>query len=334
MKKNILIISLILFVCSLIGIMYKIKVYDNNKESVEKFFVVIDEDGNEDYKYLLKLDDNDVNDPEAEYKEISCNYKIDVNNYIETEKVIYNNDSFLDDIVGIIKDKLNVDIDNSWRYFIHYPNEDMSFGYIIFTYYIDDIISTNRAITFSIENGYINNISYSYLDSYINEKEILYRYNYFINHYKQEKVYDYNDYEEEIKFSYNFGNSKLTYSYYIFYKMNSFEIDRCTAVFIEPKLIENLVETKKIVVMDDSNKQVRVISDNEELVKITELLSRTIPSGDGVSSGNKFSLMLYDNENNLIDTLYVDDGGYIGFGNERNEYLKEKYYNVLVDYLE
>lgn len=330
MRKSILVIILFLFICCFIGVMYNSIVNDIN--GVKKSFFVIDEEVNDDYKFLLKLDDNNVNNPEAEYKEISCNYKIDVNSYVETEKVIYDNDSFLDEIVGIIKDKLDVDIDSSWKYFIHYPNEDMSFGYIMFIYYIDDIISTNRVITFFIENGYINNISYFYLDTYINENEILYRYNYFINHYKQEKVYDYNNYDEEIRFSYNFGNSKLTYGYYVFYKKNSFEVDRGTELYVEPMLIENLVETKKIVVMDN-NKQVKVIADNDKLVKVTELLSRTIPSGDVVSGGNKFSLMLYNNENNLIDTLYVNDGGYIGFGNERNEYLKEKYYEVLVDYL-
>lgn len=155
----------------------------------------------------------------------------------------------------------------------------------------------------------------------------------FINHYKQEKVYDYNNCDEEIEFSYNFGNSKLTYGYYVFYKINSFEIDRGTELYVEPMLVENLIKTKRIVVMEN-DKQVKVITDNEELVKITELLSRVIPSDGGVSSGNKFSLMLYDNENKLIDTLYVDENGYIGFGDERNEYLKEKYYGVLVGLLE
>lgn len=177
MRKSIFVIVLSLFLCCLIGIFVMCNSIDNdNEEGYKKSFVVIDEEVNDDYKFLLKLDDNDVNNPEAEYKEISYNYKIDVNSYVETEKVIYNNDIFLDEIVGIIKDKLDVDIDSSWKYFIHYPNEDMSFGYIMFIYYIDDIISTNRAITFFIENGYINNISYSYLDTYINENEILYRY--------------------------------------------------------------------------------------------------------------------------------------------------------------
>lgn len=219
----------------------------------------------------------------------------------------------------------------------------MSFGYIIFIYYIDDIISTNRAITFSIEDGYINNISYSYLDTYVNEIEILYRYNYFINHYKQEKGYvlDYINYytidDDKTNYGYNFGNGKITYTYNIFYKMNDLGVinnDCGTELYIEPELIENLIKTKKMVVMDDNNKQVKVITDNDNLVKVTELLSRVIPSGERSSNIYKFSLMLYDDEDNLIDRLYVDENGYIGFGNERNEYLKEKYYGVLVNYLE
>lgn len=353
MKKKILIIIvvIIIFICSLFLVANKLK-KENNKENKgndnqAKSYEVIDENAKEDYKTLLKIQywkDVNIYIPEIEYKEIDYKYKVDLNKVVETVPAItYNNNEELKDIVEIIKNKFNIIIDNSWKYYIHYPSSDLSFGYITFTYYIDNIIATNKYISFIINNGVIEKISYAYLDKKINENEVLYRYNYFINHYKQEKgfVHDYEEYftiaGEKTLLNYSNVNNKLCYTYNILYQYKGTDVinnDWGTELYIEPELIENLIKTKKMVVMDDNNKQVKVITDNDKLVKVTELLSRVIPSGEKSSDVYKFSLMLYDDEDNLIDRLYVDENGYIGFGNERNEYLKEKYYGVLVNYLE
>lgn len=142
MKKKILIIIvvIIMFICSLFLVANKLKKENNNdnkgNDNQTKSYEVIDENAKEDYKTLLKIqywEDVNIYIPEIEYKEIDYNYKIDLTKVVETVPAItYNNNEELKDIVEIIKNKFNIIIDNSWSYFIHYPNEDMSFGYIIF----------------------------------------------------------------------------------------------------------------------------------------------------------------------------------------------------------
>lgn len=260
MKKKILFIGIviIIFICSLFLAANKLKKENNNdnkgNDNQLKSYEVIDENANEDYKTLLKIQsggDTDVDSPDIEYKEIDYNYKIDLNKVVETVPAItYNNNEELKDIVEIIKDKFNITIDNSWKYYIHYPSFDLSFGYIIFLYYIDNIIETNKYIYFTINNGVIEKIAYAYLDKQINENEVLYRYNYFINHYKQEKglLQDYiNQYaieSEDTKYIYNYTDNKLLYTFNIIYKEKNTgftTIDWGTETYIEPELIENLI---------------------------------------------------------------------------------------------
>ena len=195
-KILIIIVVIIIFICSLFLVANKLKKENNNdnkgNDNQAKSYEVIDEKANEDYKILLKFqsgNDTDVDKPDIEYKEIDYNYKIDLNKVVETVPAItYNNNEELKNIVEIIKDKFNITIDNSWKYYIHYPSSHLSFGYITFLYYIDNIIETNKYISFNINNGVIDKITFAYLDKKINENEMLYRYNYFINHYKQKKV--------------------------------------------------------------------------------------------------------------------------------------------------
>ena len=195
-KILIIIVVIIIFICSLFLVANKLKKENNNdnkgNDNQAKSYEVIDENVKEDYKTLLKIqywEDVNIYIPDIEYKEIDYNYKIDLNKVVETVPAItYNNNEELKDIVEIIKDKFNITIDNSWKYYIHYPSSDLSFGYITFSHYIDNIIATNKYISFTINNGVIDKIAYAYLDKSINENEVLYRYNYFINHYKQEKV--------------------------------------------------------------------------------------------------------------------------------------------------
>ena len=288
MKRKILIIIvvIILFICSLFLVANKLKKENNNdnkgNDNQAKSYEVIDENANEDYKTLLKIQsggDTDVDSPDIEYKEIDYNYKIDLNKVVETVPAItYNNNKELKDIVENFKDKFNITIDNSWKYYIHYPSSDLSFGYITFSHYIDNIIATNKYISFNINNGIIDKITFAYLNKRINENEVLYRYNYFINHYKQEKglaqKYE-NQYaieSEGTKYTYNYTNNKLLYTFNIIYKEKNSgftTIDWGTETYIEPKLIKNLIKTKKIVVKDDNNKEVNTISNQNDITKIT-----------------------------------------------------------------
>lgn len=353
MKKKILIIIvvIIIFICSLFLVANKLKKENNNdnkgNDNQAKSYEVIDEKANEDYKKLLNLqywEDVNIYIPDIEYKEIDYNYKIDLNKVVETvPPVTYNNNEEIKDIVEIIKDKFNITIDNSWKYYIHYPSSDLSFGYITFSHYIDNIIATNKYISFTINNGVIDKIAYAYLDKSINENEVLYRYNYFINHYKQEKgfVQDYEEYftiaGEIILLNYSYVDNKLCYTYNILYQYKGTDVinnDWGTELYVEPKLIENLIKTKKIIVKDDSNKEVNTISDQKDITKITELLSRTIPIENSKNiEKNNWNLSLYDESNELINTININNDGTLGIDNIKNEYLKEQYFNELTKLL-
>ena len=350
MKKKILFIVPIIFIgCLFLVVKFltsKNNINNNNKQIDS--YEVIDEKANEDYKKLLNLqywEDVNIDIPEIEYKEIDYNYKIDLNKVVETVPAItYNNNEELKDIVEIIKNKFNVIIDNSWKYYIHYPSSDLSFGYITFLYYIDNIIATNKYISFNINNGVIDKIDYAYLDKTINENEVLYRYNYFINHYKQEKgfVQDYEEYYtiagEKTLLNYSYVNNKLCYTYNILYQYKGVGVinnDWGTELYVEPELIENLIKTKKIVVKNDNNKEINTISDPKDINKITELLSRTIPIKNNKNiENNNWNLSLYDENNELINTININNDGTLGIDNIKNEYLKEQYFNELTKLLE
>ena len=353
MKKKIWVsgIIIIIFICSLFLAANKLKKENNDGNSSNdnqaKSYEVIDEKANEDYKTLLKIqywEDVNIYIPDIEYKEIDYNYKIDLNKVVETvPPVTYNNNEEIKDIVEIIKDKFNITIDNSWKYYIHYLSSDLSFGYITFSHYIDNIIATNKYISFNINNGVIDKIAYAYLDKSINENEVLYRYNYFINHYKQEKgfVQDYEEYftiaGEIILLNYSYVDNKLCYTYNILYQYKGTDVinnDWGTELYVEPKLIENLIKTKKIVVKDDSNKEVNTISDQKDITKITELLSRIIPIENNKNiEKNNWNLSLYDENNELINTININNDGTLGIDNIKNEYLKEQYFNELTKLL-
>ena len=107
-----------------------------------------------------------------------------------------------------------------------------------------------------------------------------------------------------------------------------------TELYVEPKLIENLFKTKKIIVKDDSNKEVNTISDQKDITKITELLSRTIPIENNKNiENNNWNLSLYDENNELINTININNDGTLGIDNIKNEYLKEQYFNELIKLL-
>lgn len=353
MKKKIVVIILISLV---ILLLFLYIIFNHQKEKPilinnPSTFEIIDEHGKEEYKTLLKLVEHDgetstLGDLSAKYETMTCEYKVDINKLKETiPYVTYNNDNTneeLKNIVAIIKEKFNITIDDSWKYIIHYPASDLSFGYIIFIYYINDNIATDRYISFDIKNGVIDEISYAYLDRDLNENEILYKYNYFINHYRQEKGFV-KDYEkwytiagDKTSIVYHFNRNKIAYGYVIFYKyknLGAINNDWGIEMFIEPELIENFINTKKIIVKDNNDKEIKTIENKETITKITELMARTIPalnSNKKSDKSNELKLFLYDKDEKLINSLDLNENGILGLNNAQNEYLKEAYLNELL----
>lgn len=353
MKKKIIVIILISLV---ILLLFLYIIFNHQKEKPilinnPSTFEIKDEHGKEEYKTLLKLVEHDgetntLGDLSAKYETMTCEYKVDINKLKETTPyVTYNNDNTneeLKNIVAIIKEKFDITIDDSWKYIIHYPASDLSFGYINFIYYINDNIATDRYISFYINNGVIDEINYAYLDRDLNENEILYKYNYFINHYRQEKGFV-KDYEkwytiagDETFIVYHFNRNKIAYGYGIFYKYKNLGVinnDWGIEMFIEPELIENFINTKKIIVKDNNDKEIKTIENKETITKITELMARTMPalnSNQKSDKSNELKLFLYDKDEKLINSLDLNENGILGLNNAQNEYLKETYLNELL----
>ena len=341
MKKG---IYILLFCCLFVLTGCNKRIINNisNNDETEQYKIEKVENIEED-KALLKLiyHDPDIiyfDIPEREHESIDIYYKIDFDSYKNKNiRETYNNDENLKDLVQIIKEKLNIVIDSRWKYLINEYNEESHTGMIIFFYYIENVIETDKAIIFEINNGIANKLNYSYLDRQIDEEAILYRYNYFINHYKQEKkvIDKFKDYYtidgESLSYTYYYGNNKLFYSYNIFYKeksLGTIDNDWGTEMYIEPKLIEDILKTKKVVIRDSSsNEIINMIFAGDTIKEVAELLSRTLPNGKNEESkdttNSNWKIELYDENEELIDTLFVWEDGKLGYNNSRDEYLKD-----------
>ena len=348
MKKRVF----VLLFCSLLiltGCNKKINNNTSNEKETEKYVIEKEENIEED-KELLELVYHDPDTiyfdlPKAEVESIDIYYKIDFSKYENKIKKVYENEESLTDLVKIIKDKLNIIIDDKWYYVINKYNEEEQTGMIQFLYYIDNIICTNRAISFYFDHGVSDKVSYSYLDRKIDEEAVLYRYNYFINHYKQEKKVidkfkDYYTIDGDVTYySYYYGNNKLFYSYNIFYKyvgIGLIDNDWGTEMYIEPKLIEDILNTKKIVIRDsNSHEIINAIIAGSTIREVAELLSRTLPASRNeklmdITTGSKWNLSLYDENEELIDTIFIWEDGKLGYNNSRDEYLKDNYKEKLI----
>lgn len=135
----------------------------------------------------------------------------------------YNNDEDIKFLSDFIYKKFNIRLDNKWQYYINIFNTDNNDGYITFIYYIDENISTNKAITFFFENNTINNMSYSYLDTKIEEETIIKNVNLFKEKTIQEKKQlkeDEKYLQEKTTFNYNYRINKTIYSYCLFFEQD------------------------------------------------------------------------------------------------------------------
>ena len=143
MKKG---IYILLLCCLLIlmGCNRKINNNTSNEKETEKYVIEKEEKIEED-KELLELVYHDPDKiyfdwPEAEVESIDINYKIDFSKYESKIKKDYENEESLTDLVKIIKDKLNIIIDDKWYYVINEYNKEEQTGMIQFLYYIDNFL--------------------------------------------------------------------------------------------------------------------------------------------------------------------------------------------------
>ncbi len=216
----------------------------------------------------------------------------------------------------------------------------------MFIYYINNVISTNRAVSLTIQDGTIISLDYSYINDYLVEELIKLKYNYFINHYVQErKVIDkYKDYyaieEDRTYYSYCFCNKKLMYSYNIFYRnldLNVIDNDYGYEYYIEPKIINDIYNSSKIKVKDYNGNYINNINDNSVIREIAKLFSNSKFASDEdikISSDYKYNLYMYDNNDKLIDVISVWNNGCLGYNGVIEEHLNNTDKKLLFNYIE
>ena len=105
----------------------------------------------------------------------------------ETSLKTYEKETYLEVFTDYIKYNLGVNIDNKWKYIVHYYNEENTSGMIEFIYTIGEI-ETNKIVLFTFENNAAIKVYYKHLDKEINETELLARLETFKNTHIQEKM--------------------------------------------------------------------------------------------------------------------------------------------------
>lgn len=105
---------------------------------------------------------------------------------------------------------------------------------------------------------------------------------------------------------------------------------------ISDKVIDNLSETKKIVLQSGNDKEIiKTITDEKEIEEFISMISQADKENGWVTlEGNSRYILMYDEDNQIIYTILGWDSGHIGF--ERKEYIiksedKERFLQ-LMDY--
>lgn len=199
-------------------ILLKNYVYFNEKKEIS--------DNNSNNKITLKLMHDDTKDltyqeTEAivEEKEIK-NIRFDLSKETEyrffDKKRDYNN---LSVILNYIQNNFDIEIDNKWKYQTSIISLD--YGLIKFVYYLNEEIGTNRSIVFEINNGIVDTVYYSYINEYVNEKEIIKK----VEKFKKNKIQEKKELrdnekliEEKITYNYNYRIGKVIYTYCLFFQ--------------------------------------------------------------------------------------------------------------------
>ncbi len=118
-----------------------------------------------------------------------------------------------------VRNDLGIELDSRWKVFVHYYDEEQTFGMAEFLYTIGDI-DTNKSIIFNLNDGVADTVYCKYLDMETDEGDLLRRVDEFKARYQQEKrsLREGEVFESETEnFTYYYNNGKLLYSYNLFF---------------------------------------------------------------------------------------------------------------------
>ena len=151
--------------------------------------------------------------------------------YFNRKKYYDNLKIFLD----YIQNNFNIEINNKWKVQINKISND--YGLVRFVYYINGYISTNKAITFSVNDKKVEKVYYSFINENLDESVIINKVKKFKNNIVQEKKKLNKDetlIEEKTTYDYNYRTNKITYTYCLYFQ-NGYGIinnDYCSIYFL------------------------------------------------------------------------------------------------------
>ena len=151
--------------------------------------------------------------------------------FYDKEKYYDNLKIFLD----YIQKNFNIEINNKWKVQINKISND--YGLVRFVYYINGYISTNKAITFSVNDKKVEKVYYSFINENLDESVIINKVKKFKNNIVQEKKKLNKDetlIEEKTTYDYNYRTNKITYTYCLYFQ-NGYGIinnDYCSIYFL------------------------------------------------------------------------------------------------------
>lgn len=118
-----------------------------------------------------------------------------------------------------IENVFSVELNENWSITVHYFDDAQTAGMVRLRYDIGEI-KTNKAFTFSVENGRIVSVFSSCIADEADEQALLDRINRFGEYYEQEKYEPKNGEtltDETTDFSYFYNTGELRYTYNVFF---------------------------------------------------------------------------------------------------------------------
>ncbi len=228
MKKIYYIIIILLLTTLILFTNYKVLKGNQENTNSKKIVLKLNHDDTKalDYKDTEAIVlENKITDMKFDLKE-----EIDYHFY-DKEKYYDNLKIFLD----YIQNNFNIEINNKWKVQINKISND--YGLVRFVYYINGYISTNKAITFSVNDKKVEKVYYSFINENLDESVIINKVKKFKNNIVQEKKKLNKDetlIEEKTTYDYNYRTNKITYTYCLYFQ-NGYGIvnnDYCSIYFL------------------------------------------------------------------------------------------------------
>ena len=164
MKKIYYIIIILLLTTLILFTNYKVLKGNQENTNSKKIVLKLNHDDTKtlDYKDTEAIVlENKITDMKFDLKE-----EIDYHFY-DKEKDYDNLKIFLD----YIQKNFNIKINNKWKVQINKISND--YGLVRFVYYINGYISTNKAITFSVNDKKVEKVYYSFINENLDESVII-----------------------------------------------------------------------------------------------------------------------------------------------------------------